>query len=465
MVITKNDLSVIPAFQGLPPEALNWIEQNAKILTLADGDYLFEKGGKADHLYAILSGRIQVKFEIGGQLLPFGVIEPGEITGLLPYSRMKEASGYGYALGEVRVLTIHRDLFPEMERTSSELVRRLVEIMTNRVREGTRSVEQREKMSALGKLSAGLAHELNNPASAIKRNAVELKKQMELLPAKVHEMMIATPSPEMLSKIMSIIKKKEACDMNPNLSIVERGELEDDLADWLEEQDVEDPFGLAASFLDAGIRPEDLEQIKTEVSEDSLPQLLKWLEGSLSAKRLIYEIEEAANRISGLVGSIKSYTHMDQSPAKEDVNIHDGLDNTLVMLNHKIKKKNIVLDRHYDSNLPLVNAFPGELNQVWTNLIDNALDALQQGGELTIMTRFEGGVAKVCIRDNGPGIPEEIQGKIFEPFFTTKPQGQGTGLGLDIVGRIVQNHGGNIHLKSEPGETEFIVVLPVPEKE
>jgi len=246
------------------------------------------------------------------------------------------------------------------------------------------------------------------------------------------------------------------------LSSLERADREDALADWLDEQGVAESWLLAETLAEAGVTPGDLDHLARLVPDAAAGPVVTWLEASLAKRRLLEGIEDAAARISDLVASVKTYSHMDRAPDKQPTDIHQGLDSTLTMLSHRIRKKAIAVERRYADDLPLVPAHPGELNQVWTNLIDNALDAMGEGGTLTLVTRREGVTVCIEIIDDGPGIPDDVQPRIFEPFFTTKDVGAGTGLGLDIVRRIVeQQHGGSVRLASQPGRTACTVSLPL----
>lgn len=260
--------------------------------------------------------------------------------------------------------------------------------------------------------------------------------------------------------MMTFLASKKAEHQSMSMTLMERNSLEDELVDWLEEVDVENPYEAAESFLEMGIKAEELDEIRDQLPEEKLKGMLDWLDHMMSSKRLVKDIQEASGRIADLVGTIKSYSHMDRSKAMQSVEVEEGLKSTLGILSHKFKKKQIEVDIHLADNLPPINAFPGELNQVWTNIIDNAIDAMEPGGKLLVETKQVREFVQISIVDNGPGIPEEIATRIFEPFFTTKKQGSGTGMGLDIVKRIVDNHNGDIQVHSEPGRTEFLACFP-----
>jgi signal transduction histidine kinase len=454
------ELQAIPTFAGLPQEQLNWFIAHARIIEMEQGDKLFKKGDAADHMWIILQGKVQLLIEQGGQLMPVSSISKGDITGLLPFSQLKIAVGTGLATTQSTILAFHRNDFPELERVSPELIRRLVAVMTNRIREFTKTQGQREKLLSLGKLSAGLAHELNNPASAIARTTSELRKRMARLPGQVQQLALHELSAQQLAEATALIQAK-AQQPSPVFSSLRQSELEDELINWMDENDVAESIYLAETFVKTGLNLADLESVATQVPQKALSDVLSWLESTLLTNLLLKEIEEASGRISQIVDSVKVYTHMDQASDRQWVNLHTGIDSTLSMLNHKLTSKGIQVIKDMEANLPQVRGIITELNQLWTNLIDNAIDAMNQGGRLEISTHKEGEFATVKITDNGYGIAPDIISKIFDPFFTTKEIGKGTGLGLDIVNRIVMNHSGTIKVESIPGRTQFTVNFPL----
>jgi signal transduction histidine kinase len=358
-----------------------------------------------------------------------------------------------------------------MLRVAPPLGPRLVSLMTDRVRESTRLTQQREKMLALGKLSAGLAHELNNPATAVRRDADALGEQIARLPELTRLLLVRGPEVESIAEtIAKTIARTDAIAAarlargaearSPNG--LERSRLEQAVGTWLDSCGVSESWMLVDVFVEAGLGPDDLREIAGNLSPSATERLMGWLAVVLGVRRLSEDIRTASARISELVGSVKVYSHMDRSGERQRVDVREGLDSTLVMLGHKLKRKRVSLDRDYSPDLPRVSAFPGELNQVWTNLMDNAIDAMAEGGVLRVEAARDGGTAIVRIIDNGTGIPPEIQSRIFEAFFTTKPVGEGTGLGLDIVQHIVaEQHGGRVDVESQPGRTVFTVRLPI----
>ncbi len=332
--------------------------------------------------------------------------------------------------------------------------------MTSRIREFTKSQEQREKLLSLGKLSAGLAHELNNPASAITRTTSELRKRMAKLPLQVQQLAAHGIAAGQLAEVTALIRVKVEQKV-PGLSSLQQSEREDELITWMDEKGVEESWYMAETFVKTGLDIADLASVADKVPQKALSDVLAWLEATLNADRLLKEIENASARISQIVDSVRVYTHMDQASDRQWVNLHTGIESTLTMLSHKLNSKQIQIVRTFDQHLPQVRGIITELNQLWTNLIDNAIDAMNNGGRLEIITHREGEFALVKITDNGTGIAPEIMAKIFDPFFTTKEIGKGTGLGLDIANRIVMNHGATIKVESKRGNTQFIINFPL----
>lgn len=458
-----NELKEFSAFQDLPDEHLQWLIDRAETLTLEAGDHLFKKGEPANHMYVVLSGALEIKVPQGNQFRHVSTIEKGGITGLLPYSRMKEAGGDGIALTSAKVLSLHKDYFSEMEKVSHPMVQALVSVMTSRTRDFTRSQQQNEKMMALGKLSAGLAHELNNPASAIVRSSDILKRHLHTTPETFKQMMSVRLAPEEVDMINHILFSKIENKEAVKLSMMERTNREDEIAEWLEDQGVDDGYEMAETFVSFGMTISDVEEIGEITKHQYVQPIFGWLNNVLTAERLVKDIEEASIRISELIQSVKTYTHMDKVGDKELSDIHTGINSTLIMLNHKLKEKKIQVVKNFQKDLPKIPLYVSEMNQVWTNLIDNAIDAMDQGGKLEISTHQEFQNVKIDVINNGSGISPDIISQIFDPFFTTKPVGKGTGLGLDIVKKIVDQHAGSIEVESNPGKTVFKLCFPAQE--
>jgi signal transduction histidine kinase len=461
--VDVEELKRVPAFAALPAEQLAWLAAHGEVREYESGEFVFEPGTLAEHMVAVLDGAIEVVFSVGGQLVPFVTQRQGTVSGLLPFSRMRSFSGSGRAIGLTRLYRIHQTHFDAMLHEAPSLGPVLVSLMTDRVRESTRLTQQREKMMALGKLSAGLAHELNNPATAVRRNADALDEQLARLPELTRMLIVHGIDALALERARTWLASVTARGWSgAPPGAVERSHLEQQVETWLEEHGVSESWTLVEPIVAVGLRPEDLQRLTEGVAVTAVSDLITWLTGIIGAQSLARDIRAASGRIIELVGSVKIYSHMDRAGDRERTDLRQGIDSTLVMLGHKLKRKNITLERCYAADLPPVNAFAGELNQVWTNLADNAIDAMSDQGTLRVETARDGDTAVVRVIDNGAGIPAGVQSRIFEAFFTTKPQGEGTGLGLDIVQRIVaQQHGGRVDVESEPGRTVFTVRLPI----
>ena len=462
MKFTRDELRPLTILEGLPDGPLDWLCEHGEKITLESGDHMFDRGQVADSLWIVVTGVIQGFEEIGGQWLLVATTVRGQVTGMLPFSRMTHYPRHTVAAEPSAVLRLDASLFGELLGVSQEVGRRLVAQMSDRVRGDVRLEQQGEKMMALGRLSAGLAHELNNPAAAVRRAAALLSEHRAKLPALVTALVRHHVSERGLEKLeLEHLRSLGRRDDGSTATGLERGEREDDLLEWLESHGVAEPWEVAATFNEANLSVEDLEDLSRNVPEAALADVLAWLGGGIDSDRIVEEIKSAAGRISELVASIKTYSHMDRSAEHKLTDVRLGVDNTLKMLGHKLKEKEIRLVREYQDDLPLIPANAGELNQVWTNLLDNAIDAVDQGGVLILRARLNDLWVEVEIVDDGPGIPEEIRSHIFEPFFTTKDVGVGTGLGLGIARRIVETHQGHIEVKSRPGETCMCVRLPV----
>lgn len=459
-------LSEIKAFKELTnvsDESLKWLISIGDVTEYPTNEHLFQKGEKADHLYMILGGCIKFYGLLGDQQREFNRLGKGTITGVLPYSRLEITTGNGQFLEPTRVFLVHRKHFPEMITHYHDLTTAFVHFMTTRVRSFTTLRQQNEKLASLGKLSAGLAHELNNPASAIVRSAQELQKHLKLLPEGFKAVIKIKMNEEQVDCVNELMFKKMEAGFNGDLSLTDKMEMEEEILDWLEDHEVEDAEEIADNLVDFGFTEEDLEMIYENTGEAYFPPVIGWIHNNLTTEKMVQEISEASSRIGDLVSSVKSYTHMDQSRDRQKVDLHHGIRSTLRMLQFKIKKAQIKVVEAFDPHLEEILGYPGELNQIWTNLIDNALDAMSESDSPTLEVRTvqEKGRVLVSIIDSGTGIPAEIKSRIFDPFYTTKGIGQGTGLGLDVVAKIVEQHHGNIEVDSEPGRTEFKLMLPV----
>jgi signal transduction histidine kinase len=456
-MVEKSELLRVPVFADLPDDQLDWFLSQSQLLNLKAGDFYSRQGDPADAMYVILDGRVQGRGERNGENFIFDV-EAGEVTGTLPFSRMKTFTVSGRALIDTRALRFPALQFPELVQKMPDLTQRLVGLMSDRIREVTRLEQQQDRLASLGKLSAGLAHELNNPASAAKRATGQLRHMLTKIRNASLELGKRDLSPAQKSEIEKLEASFTQSDVVPPDPLT-MSDLEDQIDSLLRSHGQNDLWMLAAGLARRNIKPEVVESLFTILEAGTARAALVRISASVEIASLLHEIESSTSRISDLVCAIKEYTHMDQSPV-QNVDIVKGLENTLTILNHKLKQ-GVVVQRDYQPVPLLVNSFGSELNQVWTNIIDNAIDAMHGKGKLSIRTYRDDDCVVVEIGDNGPGIPEEVQPHIFEPFFTTKGVGEGTGLGLDTVQRIVKKHRGSIQVTSKPGDTRFQVWLPL----
>ncbi|PYX46772.1 MAG: hypothetical protein DMG79_15565 [Acidobacteria bacterium] len=459
MAETSELLRRVPQFADLPGDQIDWFLSQSKELQLKPGEAYSRQGDPADAMFVLLEGDFQWRGELAGESIVLDR-KPGEVTGILPFSRMKTFTLSGRALTDARVLRFPSALFPDLLQKMPELARRLVGLMSDRIRETTRFEQQLDRLAALGKLSAGLAHELNNPASAAKRAASQLRAILKRIRDASHELGRRDLTPAQKSEIEKLEASLTQVE-GPPPDALTASALEEQLDSLLRSHGQKDLWQLAADLARKNFRPEALEHLFAALDADSARAALVRISASVEIADLLNQIESSTGRISDLVGAIKEYTFMDQSPV-QNVDIVKTLETTLTILNHKLKR-GVSVQRDYQKIPLLVNSFGSELNQVWTNLIDNAIDAMGGKGELRVRTYREDDCIVVEIGDNGPGISAEVRPHIFEPFFTTKGVGEGTGLGLDTVQRIIKKHRGNIQVRSEPGNTRFQVWLPVAE--
>ena len=451
------DLLRVPVFAGLPEEQIEWFLSQAEELRFKAGEALINGGEPADAMFVILEGQLQARGEIGGETIIVNV-DAGQVTGRLPYSRMKTFTFSARALIDCRILRFPESKYHDLVQKMPELTERLVGMMTDRVREMTRREQQRDRLVALGKLSAGLAHELNNPASAAKRAASQLRDILKRVKDASHDLGRRELTPTQKAEV----EKLEAFltqHNEPPPDTLAMSELEDQLDSLLRSHGQNDLWQLSAGLARRNIRPDVLETLFGALDPGTARAALVRIGALVEVLSLLDEIESSTSRISDLVLAIKEYTYMDQAPV-QNVDIVKSLESTLTILNHKLKH-GVTVQREYQRIPLLVDSFGSELNQVWTNLIDNAIDAMGGQGELRIRTYRDDSCVVVEIGDNGPGISPDVQTHIFEPFFTTKGVGEGTGLGLDTVQRIVKKHRGNIQVNSKPGDTVFQVWLPL----
>jgi signal transduction histidine kinase len=458
-MVEKSELRRVPIFADLPDDQIDWFLSQSQELHLKAGEGYSRQGDPADAMFVLLEGQLQGRGEIGGETVIF-TIGQGNVTGVLPFSRMKQFTVSGRAETDSRALRFPASLFPELIQKMPELTKRLVGLMADRIRETTRMEQQRDRLASLGKLSAGLAHELNNPASAAKRATSQLRTLLKKIKEASHELgrrdLSAAQKAEIEKLEASFIQQNQ-----PPPDALATSDLEEQIDSLLRSHGQNDLWQLAADLARKNIKPEALESLFGALDADTARAALVRIAASVEIANLLNEIESSTSRISDLVLAIKEYTYMDQAPV-QNVDIVKSLETTLTILNYKLKR-GVSVQRDYGQIPLLVNSFGSELNQVWTNIIDNAIDAMGGKGQLRVRTYPEDSCVVVEIGDSGPGISPQVQPHIFEPFFTTKGVGEGTGLGLDTVQRIVKKHRGTIQVESKPGDTRFKVWLPMAE--
>ena len=446
---------------GAAPRAeLVWLIQNGTFERFEPGHLFDVKPDATDHLNIVLTGHLAIYIERGGTRRRVMEWRGGDVTGWLPYSRMTPIPVGDIVIDEpTEGLFVHRSHFRELVVGCPNVTARLVHVMLDRARAFTSSYLHDEKMVSLGKLAAGLAHELNNPASAASRSAHVLAEALVEVDRAGERLLTAQLNDAQLAAMRRVRAECIAAAALPPRSPIDRADREDDLSAWLNAHDID--AEASESLADTRVTREALDALAAVMNGPVLDAAIHWITAGASAPALAGEIEKATSRIYQLVSAVKGFTYMDRAAVPEPVDVATGLTDTLHVLGNKARAKAARLSVRLTPDLPPVRGFGGELNQVWANLIDNALDAVKDAGEVEVSARREGADVVVRVVDDGPGIPADIEGRVFDPFFTTKPVGQGTGLGLDIVRRLVRHHDGQVELESRPGRTEFRVRLPV----
>lgn len=447
-------------FEDATDEQIDWLLDNTTVVVFEPGDQPLVEGEPVEALWVLLTGGWRLTRSVGGQQV---VLEtsttPGEWAGWLPM--LDGPSILRASITQpTRLLKIMPDSVRHMLTHGFPIVAHLMSGLYGGVQNFEALARQQEKLAALGKMAAGLAHELNNPAAAARRAAATLRDEINAMQqrALLHDDRFTTEQRDHLTQLHSQISAQIA--KRSMLDSITQSDLEDAVATWLDEHAIDDGWELAPPFVSAGLGVEQLDALGAVFPQATLQRALCWIEPTITLQSLADEMESSTGRISELVRAMKSYSCMDQT-GRQEVDLHKGIDDTLTILHHKLKR-GIDVRRDYDPALPHIFAYGSELNQVWTNLLDNAIDAMDEQGQITIKTRRDGQFVRVEIADNGPGIPAAITDRIWEPFFTTKGVGEGTGLGLEIVRRIVtRNHGGEIRVQSQPGHTCFEVCLPI----
>ncbi len=453
-------LKKVPLFAQLPQEDLERLCALVTEMRLPAGEELFQEGSQGDRAYVIKDGQIEILKSSGGSTLLLAVRQSGDVIGEMALLEAAPRFATARARSDSHLLVIEHQHLEHLLNTSPSAARTLLHTITARLRASELTLRQSEKMAQLGTMSAGIAHELNNPAAAVGRGAKQLTEAISRLQESHLELnrLALNPEQTLALKDFELLARQRAAqplELNP----LQRSDREQQLEDWLEQRGIQDTWELAPMLVSVGIPDEAIERLADAFSTQELAHVARWLEATFSVYSLLEEITQGAGRMSEIIKALKSYVYLDQAPV-QSVDVHEGLDNTLVILRSKLKG-GVVVQREYDPELPRINAYGSELNQVWTNIIDNAIDAMDNHGEIILRTRYADDWVTVEIQDNGPGIPPEIQPKIFSPFFTTKAVGKGTGLGLNISYNIVKKHAGDIKVTSRPGYTCFEVSLPV----
>jgi signal transduction histidine kinase len=444
---------------GVPRGQLEWLASRGQVRPIAKGEVIIRAGDPIPDLWIILSGEIVIRVGQGASARKVKEWYAGDVTGFLPYSRMSASPGAVSAGEDSEVFLLHTREFPAMIRECHDLTASLVHAMVDRARFFTSSALQDEKIRSLGRVAAGLAHELNNPASAVARSAGELGRRLPESLAAFRALGAARLPGDQLT---TIDRAADVCVAATDVSVrspIEQLDREDAFAEWLSGHGAD--ATAAHALAESALTLEALDSLAAALDRETLDATLAALAAGCATRTLAAEIENAATRIHQLVAAVKGFTYMDQATAPKPVDVGRGLADTITVLHSKARRKSIELALDVPSGLPSVIGLGGELNQVWSNLIDNALDAAPERGHVRVSAALEGGVLVVRVVDDGDGIPDAVRDRLFEPFFTTKQVGEGTGLGLDIAKRLVGRHEGQIEVDSRRGRTEFRVTLPL----
>jgi signal transduction histidine kinase len=447
----------VPLFSGLGGEDLHRLAGLMRRKRFTAGEYLFHEGDEGDWAYVIQEGRIEISKTSAGEQVVLAVRRAGEMIGEMALLEEARRMAGARALTGCRVLCLSKEQLDGLLAGSPSAARAMLHTVITRLRDTELLLRQSEKMAQLGILTAGVAHELNNPASAVLRGAGQLAVTLDRLRRGWEK--IGALAPEQIGELGGMLERAASAEGRRPLPALEQSSREEELEAWLQEQGLEGLSEQAADLVEQELRVPDLDRMLRAFERPKLEGVVELLSAYYSASTLLREISQGAGQMASIVKALKGYSYLDQGPVQL-VDIHESLENTLLLLRGKLKPA-VTVRREYARELPRIQAHGSELNQVWTNLIDNAVDALGGKGEIRIRTRRDGEWLAVEIEDNGPGIPADLQPRLFTPFFTTKPVGAGTGQGLCISRNIVEKHAGRIRFRSHGGKTVFQVRLPV----
>jgi signal transduction histidine kinase len=458
--MTADSLRDLPVLASLADEELTQLAAAGRERRLATGEFLFHQGDRASAFHLVLDGRLETTREIAGEQVLMMNHGPGGFLGAMALLTETPYRGTTFAVDDTLLFELDGEELRRLAFTHPSLLRQFLPAFES-VSHAVKGIERdREKLLAVGKLAAGLAHELNNPAAAAARAVATLREYERARQDAFAAIAGTGAAAEHLAAIVSLGTEATEQPMPEPLDPLAESDREQELAETLDRRGVADGREIASALTEGRLGPEWIDRVASAIGEVSLSSGLRFVAACAGARVLLAELEQATTRIADLVGAVKDYSYLDQGP-RQTVDIHEGLESTLALLAHKLRDKQVDVVRDFDPELPTVEASGSELNQVWTNLIDNAVDALQADGRITLRTRTQGPRVCVEIADNGPGIPNDLHARVFDAFFTTKPVGHGAGLGLDIVQRIVVRSRGEVRLESQPGDTRFQVLLPV----
>jgi signal transduction histidine kinase len=457
--MTPEELRKIPLLTELVDEDLLTLLEAAETIEVREGTLVIREGDHGDTLFIVVEGELEIFRESGGQDAPLAIFGPGSFAGEMALVGGGPRSASARATRDTKLLVIHKDVFDRLLSTSSHAAIAVLQTVLRRLKSTEAMLVNQEKMAGLGRLAAGLAHELNNPAAALQRSTDQMQPLLADWETACIALELSWFNDEQIESLGQLRSEVTGCVAGlPAEDPLERADREDRLTDWLDDRGIEKAWDIAANLATICWDTDRLDELAETLPEERLAPVLSWFSAGCAIHSMLSEMRTSATQLSRIVAAVKTYSHLDRAPA-DRVDLNEGIENTLIILRHKLR--GIHITRRYCDGSPLIEGYPAELNQVWTNIIDNAVDAMGGKGSLTIETAEDGENVYVKITDSGPGIPPEVLPRLFEPFFTTKSVGVGTGLGLHIAYNIVvQRHRGTIDVDSEPGRTTFNIVLP-----